>query len=1023
MTLADLSIKRPAFAWMLFWGVILFGAISFQKLGISQMPDVDFPIINIQLVMPGASPEVMETNVVDLLEDNLLSVEGVVQINSNSGYGQANIQIELELSRNVDAALQEVQTRVAQAQKVLPATLDPPIITKSNPEDTPIMFVAVTYDGPKRDLMVYVRDILKNQFSTVEGVSQIYMGGFADRNLRIWVDGKKLTKLELTVEDVINAIRKEHIEDPAGLIENSSTQKSVRSMGEVDTVKSFSKIRIPSRGGAPILGKSIFLKDVALIEDGLEDLKRISRLNGKPAVGLGILKQRGTNAVQVAKAVKEKVKRLNSQLPPGFALQISFDSTLFIEESIGELEFILILSIFTTAFVCFLFLGSWSATWNILLSIPTSIIGSFLVMDIFGFTLNTFTLLALSLAIGIVVDDAIMVLENIVRHRENGADQVNAARRGARQITFAALATTLSIVAIFLPVVFMKGVIGRYFFQFGVIISAAVLLSLLEALTLTPMRASKYLEISAHTGKWASKISDILHLCDEIYSKILGICLRYRLTVILGSLLLFILSILSFFPLKKEFVPSMDQSRLLVRLQGKVGSSVAYMDEIAKQCETAMLAEGEVLRVFSSVGGMQGGQANLVNFFVTMKGPKERPKRESGRRLTQNEFSSVLRKKLQAISPELKVSIQDLSTRGFTASRGYPVELSIQGPNWDVLADISEKIKSEMKSSQFFTDVDSSFQAGVPEVLVYPNREAAANFSVNVEAIGKSLEAMIGGVKVGQFTDGGHRYDIRVRLKSDERERPEQIKNLNVRNQRGELVSVSSLVGLEEKITLPTITRKNRERAISIFANPSPKTGQKQAIDEAMKLALKILPKGYTATPTGSSQAMSDSFRSLYVALFLGIAVAYMILASQFNSYSLPALVLLALPFSFSGAIFALWVFNYSLNIYSFIALLLLMGLVKKNSILLVDFTNQLVEKGVPVNEAIQTASPKRLRAILMTSISTIAAAIPPALAIGPGAESRMPMAIAVIGGMLISTALTLVVVPAGYSLIARDKR
>ncbi|MBE7412843.1 MAG: efflux RND transporter permease subunit [Leptospiraceae bacterium] len=1023
MTLADLSIKRPVFAWMLFWGMILFGAMSFLKLGISQMPDVDFPVINIQLTMQGASPEVMETNIVDIIEDNLLSVEGVKEINSNSSYGQANIQIEFDLSRNIDAALQEVQTKVAQAQKILPTTLDPPIITKTNPEDTPIMFIAVTSTGTKRDLMVYVRDVLKSQFSTVEGVSQIYLGGFADRNLRIWIDEKKLTRLELTVEDVINAVQREHVET-AGLLENSSTQKSVRSMGEVNTVQSFSKIRIPSRGGTPILEKSIFLKDVAEVEDGLEDIRRISRLNGKPAVGLGILKQRGTNAVQVAKSVKAKMNQIKAQLPPGYNMEVSFDSTLFIEESIGELEFILILSVFTTAIVCFLFLGSWSSTWNILLSIPTSIIGSFLVMEIFGFTLNTFTLLALSLAIGIVVDDAIMVLENIVRHREGGAEKVTAARKGARQITFAAIATTLSIVAIFLPVVFMKGVIGRYFFQFGVTISATVLLSLLEALTLTPMRASKYLEITSHTGKITSKIANLLHFFDKIYARVLKICLQNRLIVVSGSILVFALSVWTFFPLKKEFVPSMDQSRLFVKVQGKTGSSMAYMDEIAKKVEAVVLSEGEVLRIFSSVGGMQGGQSNLLNIFLTMKDPKDRPKnKETGKRLSQNEFAGVLRKKLQTVSPDLKISIQDLSTRGFTASRGYPVELSIQGSDWYVLAEVSEKIKSEMNSSKLFTDIDSSFQEGAPEVHVFPKRDIAANYSVNIESIGRVLEAMIGGVKVGQFTDGGHRYDIRVRLKAEDREKTEQIKNLIVRNQRGEVVPVSSVVGLEEQIVLPTITRKNRSRSISIYANPSNKIGQKEAIDLAQKIAIKLLPPGYTVNPTGSSQAMSDSFQSLYIALLLGIAVAYMILASQFNSFTLPILVLLALPFSFSGAIFALWIFNYSLNIYSFIALLLLMGLVKKNSILLVDFTNQLIEKGVPVDEAIQTASPQRLRAILMTSIATIAAAIPPALAFGPGAESRIPMAIAVIGGMLISTILTLVIVPSGYSLIMNRKR
>jgi hydrophobe/amphiphile efflux-1 (HAE1) family protein len=1018
MTLSDLSIKRPVFAWMLFWGILFFGIVGFFNLGISQMPDVDFPVVNVRLSLPGASPEVIETNVVDIIEDALISIEGVTQINSTSNFGQANITIDLELDRNVDSAVQEVQAKILQVQKLLPINLDPPQISKYNPEDVPIIRIAVISEGDLKELMLYVRDVLKNQYSTVPGVGTVQLNGFADRNLRIWLDNKKLNTYELTVEDVNFALKKEHSEFPVGLLENSEYQKNIRSMGEAETISAFENLRIPSRGGQPILGRTIRLKDIARIEDGLEDRQRISRLNGETAVGLGIIKQRGTNAVEVSRLVRQKTDELNKNLPPGFHLKVSFDSSIFIEESIEELEFTLLISILFTGIVVYLFLGNWSSTWNILLSIPTSIIGAFFVIKVFNFTLNTFTLLALSLAIGIVVDDAIMVLENIMRHRELGKEKLLAAKDGAREITFAALATTLSIAAIFVPVLFMKGIIGKYFYQFGIVISAAVFLSLLEALTLTPMRASRYLELSEDKNFFLKGFRFILDRIDIFYGNSLNYALRFPWITIFLSVILFLGTMWTLKPLKKEFVPSMDQSRLIIKVQAKVGVSVEKMDNIAKSIEFWLKEEDEIEKYFTAVGGFQGGQSNVVNFFLTLKDLKDRRIYESGKKpISQNEFANLLRKKFKEKHKDLKVSIQDLSNRGFTSSRGFPVEISIQGKDWNILTDSTFKIIEEMKKSEFLTDIDSTYTEGAPEILIYPNRNRTSEYGVNIENIGLVLNTLVGGLKVGQFSEGGHRYDINVRLDKLGRENIEQIKLIHVRNQRGELVPLSELITYREVQSLPSITRKNRERAITIYANPGKGIDQKKAIDFALELSRNILPQSYGVFSTGSSETLKDSFESLYIALFVGIIVAYMILASQFDSFTQPIIVLMSLPFSFSGAVFALYLFNYSLNIYSFIAVLLLMGLVKKNSILLVDFTNQKRTEGLSVLESLLIACPIRLRPILMTSVATIVAAIPPALALGPGSESRIPMAIAIISGMLFSTLLTVYVVPTMYFL------
>lgn len=1024
MSLIDTSVRRPVFAWILMIGIMFFGAIAFSRLGVSSMPDVDFPVVTVQLSLPGASPEVMETNVVDIVEDNLLSVEGVKQLTSTSSYGQASITVELDLSRNVDAALQEVQTRVAQAQRNLPAALDPPIISKSNPEDQPIMFVAVTTTGAsKREMMMYVRDNLKTQFSIVPGVGQIFLGGFVDRNLRIWVDGKRLAAHELTVGDVVGAINREHQEQPAGLLETPQRQWNVRSMGEAGTVQAFADLPILYRGGQPMFDTIVRIRDVARVEDGLNDVRRISRFSGTPAVGLGIVKQRGTNAIAVAQGVRARMAEVEKNLPPGYKLAVAFDSTTFIEESIHELEFTLILSAILTSIVCYFFLGNWSSTLNVLLAIPTSILGSFIVMYMFGFTLNTFTLLALSLAIGIVVDDAIMVLENIVRHREKGESLVQGALKGTKEISFAAVATTMSIVAIFLPVVFMPGIVGRFFFQFGVTITAAVLLSLLEALTLTPMRTSRFLEVG-HQGRLTRAVDAGFHSLSSRYRGVLEYCLDHRWKVLGVSLLFFTVTLLALVPIRKEFVPAQDQSRFLLRVQTPVGSSMAYTDTQARKIEEYVQQRPETASYFSAVGGFSGDQSNLINIFLTMKPPHARPiDPQKKRRLTQQEFMAVIRKDLSALSPEYRVTAQDLSMRGFSASRGFPVEVTIKGKDWEVLTSATSQIMEEMRKSGKYADVDSNFLQGQREAQIYPDRDRAAMFGVSVAQIGEVINAMIGGIRAGQFTEGGRRYDIRVRVATEERQKLADIRSIYVRNNRGELVSLAQVTRIEDRSALQSITRLNRDRAVTVFANPAQNQSQTEAIAFAVSTAQKNLPAGYLAEASGQAKTTGESFSGLALALGLGIIVAYMILASQFNSFLHPVTVLMALPFSFSGAVLTLLAFGQSLNMYSFIALLLLMGLVKKNSIMLVDFTNRMRTEGLDVRAALLSACPVRLRPILMTSIATIAAAVPPALSFGPGGETRIPMALAVIGGTIVSTALTLIVIPCVYSLLRRFER
>jgi multidrug efflux pump len=1009
VSLADLSIRRPVFAWMLMVALVVFGLISGSRLGVSQLPDVDFPVITVSLTLEGAAPEIMESDVVDVIEDVLTTIEGVREISSSSREGQATVTVEFELERNIDLALQDVQTKIAQAQRRLPRDLDPPIVTKTNPEDNPVMWLGLSGTRSPGDIADYARYTLRPQLQTLPGVAEVMMGGFRERNMRVWIDRKALERERVTVPDVVAAIRREHVEVPAGRIETATRERNVRAEGEALSVDELKEVTVLNREG-----RIVRVRDIAGVEFGLEDKRRIARVNGLGAIGLGVKKQRGANAVAVAQRVKAEVEKIKKTLPKDLELGTNFDGTKFIEESTHEIEFAIVLAVILTAVVCWVFLGSMSATFNVILAIPTSLIGALAAFYFWGFTLNTFTLLGLSLAVGIVVDDAIMVLENIYRHHEMGKDKVRAAREGANEITFAALAATIAIIAIFLPVAFMKGIMGKFFFQFGVTLSITVALSLLEALTLTPMRSSQFMGKSGHETRVGRLMEALFKRLAGAYRSVLARALRRPAVVLAFCFAAFAASIALTGRIGKEFVPPQDQGILLARIQTPVGSSIEYTDRALHECEEKLVSHPEVARYFGAVGGFGGGEVNSAILFVTMVPPEQR-------RISQQQFMGILRQEWNSI-PDVKAFIQDLSLSGFSAQRGFPVEFSIRGPNFDVLAAKQDEMMDRMRATGLFVDTDSDYLVGMPEIRIVPDRDRAADLGVSMEDIGQTVQALIGGIRIGQFKESGRRYDLRIRLLSAQRVRAEDIENLYVRSKTGQLIELRQVVKIEQHPTLLTINRRGRERAISIFSNVAPGAAQDRALQKVEEIAREVLPPGYKAVLSGSAQTFRESFQSLIFALVLGIAVAYMVLASQFNSYLHPVTVLLALPFSVTGALIALYLTGHTLNIYSMIGLVLLMGIVKKNSIILVDYTNQRREEGMPPLEALLDACPVRLRPILMTSIATVAAAVPAALVIGPGGEVRAPMAVAVIGGVIVSTLLTLIVVPCFYIVAERVK-
>jgi len=1028
MSISEISIKRPVFAWMLMFGLIIFGAISFQRMGISSMPDVDFPVVNISLELDNAAPEVMEMDVIDVVEDAVMGIEGLKNVTSSASQGIANITCEFELNHNIDVALQEVENRIAQIQNRLPTKLYPPMITKTNPEDQPILWVMVTADDkiPLYQQMIYARNTLKDQLSSLGGVGNIILGGYVDPNLRIWVDEKKMYQYELTSADILGAIQAEQIEQPAGRIENPLKEFNIRVLGEAKTAEDFGKIRINTRGGAPNYNP-FTLNKFARVEEGISDLRAISRYNGKTAVGLGVVKQHGSNAVEVSEQIYKKVEQMNGTLLPGYHLDVRLDSTKYIRESVSELNFTLLLSAILTSIVCYLFfLGSWSSTINVLFSIPTSIVGAFIALYFFGFTLNTFTLLGLSLAIGIVVDDAIMMLENIVRHYEMGKTRRQAAIDGSKEITFAALAATLAIAAIFIPVIFMKGVVGKFFYQYGITVTVAVFLSLLEALTLTPMRCARFMHSAKMEGGKSSKLILYMdHWMDSLaakYRRGLEWSLARKGMLTLASTLFFALSILSLSTLRQELIPAQDQSLFVLNVKLPVGTSITASNEKFKTVEEFLVKQPEIQDYYTTIGNFQNNDiVNAGTIYLILKDQKDR-------KLNQREVMDKVRNEVQKMLPDSVVFAQDLSITGFSASRGYPIEFTIQGPDWKELARLATLMNDRLKTTGLIEDLNTDYQDGMPEIHVIPDRDRAAEHGISVNSIGSEVSTMIGGqifTADTQFPKDGHRYYIRVRSEDDQHAEPSSLDQVLLRNNRSgaDLIALPKAANIETTTALQLISRLNRQRAIPFYANVTNGKSQQEALAAVQKTAKDILPPGYQIMMTGSAEAFVSAFQSLIFALILGIVVAYMVLASQFNSFIHPVTVLTALPFSLSGALLALFFTHQSLNLFSMIGLILLMGIVKKNSILLVDFTNQRREEGLDVEHALLEACPVRLRPILMTSVATVAGAIPAALALGPGAETRIPMAIAIIGGVSISTLLTLFVVPCVYSLFSRFER
>jgi HAE1 family hydrophobic/amphiphilic exporter-1 len=1004
MRLPEIAIKRPVFMTMIGLALIVFGLVALPRLALDLFPKIDFPVVNITTKLVGASPEIMEVDVTDTIEEAVNTINGVKSIRSSSMEEYSIVTVEFYLERNIDISAQDVRDKVAAVKNRLPRDAEPSVIEKISPEDQPIIWIAVSGDRSIKDLTHYADKVLKRDIEKIPGVGSVTISGGRDRQVRIWLDRGKLEATSLTPDDVKAALGREHKEVPGGKIENPRTEFVVKTKGEYETPEAFNDMVITYRHG-----RLIKLRDIGFAEDGLDEERSITRFNGKTAVGLSVKRQSGENTVEVAEKIKAAVAAIKT--PPGMKLAITFDQSKFIRRSIEDVQVSLWLGAVLAVLIIFIFLRSFRSTMISAVALPISVIASFAFIQAFGFTLNTMTMLGLSLSIGILIDDAIVVLENIYRRMEEGEPPLNASQEGASEIGLAVMATTLSIVAVFVPVAFMKGIVGKFFFEFGITVTVAVLISLFVSLTLTPMMTSRFLSYRKKHGRLYMFLERGFDRLYDVYKPLLALALRNRWKVILLATLSVVAGVAMFMKLGKEFLPTDDQGRYLVRLETPIDYSLTRADSAMKKVDEDLRKRSEVQSTFYVTGSQIAPDPNKSIIFVNMKERKDR-------KIAQLDSMKMVRDSLGK-APDMKSSVELIGMVG-GGFRAVAIELMIQGTDLDDINKRTLAMKDDFAKLPGVVDVDTSIETGKPEVRVHIDRDKAANIGVSAASIGGTVNTLIGGEIIGKYKDEkeGERYDIKARLTAPARQQPASIDDLWVRSSTGELVRLNEVTNIDTGTGPTVIMHYNRQRAATLFANTDRTKPVGEAIKDLDTIVAKHITPEISTRYTGMADAMLDAFKNIAFALVIAIIMVYMILASQFESFVHPFTIMFSLPVSLIGAMGLLMITGERINIFSLIGVIMLMGLVTKNAILLVDYTITLRHRGMERNEALLKAGPVRLRPILMTTAAMVFGMLPTALKIGEGAESRAPMAIAVIGGLITSTILTLVVIPVVYTLV-----
>ena len=1006
MKLADVSIRRPVLATVMVGSLAVFGLWAYPRVGIDLFPDVEFPFVTITTIYPGADPETMESRVIHKLEEAVSTINGIKMLRSTSMESVGVVVMQFDLERKADQATQDVRDKVAAALKDLPTDLEPPLVQRFDVNTMPIIALAISGDLSPGQLTHIADDQVKQRLQTINGVGDVDIVGGQGREFHVWIDPQRLESYGLAASDILQALAAQNVEIPGGRIDVGTEELTVKTLGQVHNTQELEQIIITAAAGAPVR-----IGDIARVEDGEEEKRSYSSVNGQAAIGLLVRKQSGANTVQVAENVREALEKLKTQIPAGVRVSVPTDNSTFISNTIHDVQFDLLYGAILAILIIFFFLHDWRATLISALALPISVVATFAFILAMGFTFNMLTMLALSLSIGILIDDAIVVIENIHRHLMMGKKPMAAASEATAEIGLAVIATTASIVAVFVPVATMRGIIGRFFMQFGLTVAFSVTVSLFVAFTLTPMLSARLLKPTHEKkGRIALMIDSWLATVDRNYRRLLGWALAHRATILGVAFVVFAGSLVLAAFVPTEFIPAEDRGQFKVKLELTTGTGLATTEQYAENVAEELRKLPGVEATFVTVGGGTQPEVNRAEIQINMV-------KKNRRTFSQIDMMRFVRQELTH-RPDALFAVEPAQSMGGGGAgfRSATVQYALMGNNYDELNRIATDLMTSLNSMGGYVDLDTSYRGGKPELAVHIDRDRAADLNVPVASIAMTLRNLVAGDKATELTTDGDRFDVRVKLDESFRKSPEDLLGLKVRSTMGSLVHLANVVQINRGAGPAKIERQDRQRQVTVFANLSGKA-LGSAVKEIDAWANTHVPPTVTTKWVGMGDIMTDSFKNLFASLILAVIMVFLILSAQFESFLHPMTIMLSLPLSVVGALGALALSHEPLGVMAMIGVILLMGLVTKNAILLVDYTNTLRESGMTTVEALLAAGPVRLRPILMTTAAMIFGMTPVALALSEGGELRAPMAAAVIGGLITSTVLTLVVVPVAYSI------
>ena len=1011
MSLSSLSIRRPVLTIVMSVAIVLFGIIGYTFLGVREFPSVDPPIITVTTVYVGANADVIESQITEPLEESINGIAGIRSLTSSSSTGRSQITVEFYVDVNLETAANDVRDRVSRAISNLPEDVEMPIVAKADADATPIVFLNVQSDT--RNLLQITEianNIFKERFQTIPGVSEVRIWGEKKYSMRLWMDPTKLAAYKITPLDVQAAINRENIELPAGFIEGNNTELTIRTIGRLHDEEEFNNLIIKENQG-----NIVRFKDIGYAVLGAENEKTILKRDGIPMVGVVLIAQPGANNIAITDEFYKRLEQIKINMPPDIKTGIGFDVTDYIKESITEVEQTILLAFSLVVLVIFLFLRDWRTTVIPVIAIPISLIGAFFIMYIADFSINVLTLLGIVLAIGIVVDDAIVVLENIYKKVEDKMHPAEASRKGSAEIFFAIISTTIALASVFLPVIFLQGLTGRLFREFGIVIAGSVIISAFVALTLTPMLSSKILKQREKHSWFYYKTEPFFVKMNNAYANYLNSFMnkRWLAIIIMAASIVMIYAFFSLLP--SEIAPLEDRSRLSLNVTAPEGTSFEYMNNIIDQLVDVVqdsVPESEALISLTSPGFSGATNSGFVNVIL---------KKPDFRKRTQQQIADDLTRAVSKMTAA-RIYITQQQTIGGSRRGGLPVQFVIQAANFEKLREALPKFLEAAGNEPTFTVLDANLKFNKPELRISIDRQRARDLGVSTIDIAQTIQAAFSGQRFGFFIKDGKQYQVIGQVSRENRDEPIDLQSLYVKNNRDELIQLDNVVVLKEESSPPQLYRFNRYVSATISAGLAPGKTIGDGIAAMRNIADKELDETFSTALDGPSKDYEESSASLYFAFVLALILIYLVLAAQFESFRDPFIILFTVPLALAGALLSLWYFNQTLNIFSEIGIIMLIGLVTKNGILIVEFANQRKAAGQEKSEAIKHASVARLRPILMTSFSTILGTLPIALALGAGSESRVSMGITVIGGLIFSTFLTLFVVPVMYSYLSRKK-